>query len=152
MAVPKNLQDRISTLTKRLRQCANKIEGLHAAQDDEFENLRNGEFLNIFRDTCAMVRESETGNPPYQLELVEAAQNLLNEAIGIAYEAEDMFDFMPSWAHDDQSDRPLIEDRHGATLALRESSLASVSLKVMNNTLIAHKLLSALKIPHNEGM
>lgn len=121
MALPEAIQARLSDLSKRFHDCEATLQRLLAAESyDEHKKVRDEDFISIFRDACALVREAETTNPPYLLELLDAAQKVLDEGIGIAYGRSELFDFMPSWAHDDQRDRPLIEDHREVVLPLRK--------------------------------
>lgn len=121
MALPESVQTRITTLRKRLHTCVALLKRLRKGPDsDKYEKIRKEDFISVFHDTCALVCESEINNWPYHLELLDAAHKLLNEGIGIAYGDGDLYDFMPSWAHDDEGDRPLIRDRREVKLGLRE--------------------------------
>ncbi|KAF8598014.1 hypothetical protein BDV93DRAFT_610057 [Ceratobasidium sp. AG-I] len=83
----------------------NHDEGGH---DDE-------KFIMILKDVCALVRRAQLSNNAQLPELVEAAQEILNQGVNFAYGESDMFDFLPSWAHDDELGEPLIEDRGEAS-------------------------------------
>ncbi|KAG8719134.1 hypothetical protein FRC09_011581 [Ceratobasidium sp. 395] len=106
MVLPTALQSRVKRLDQRLNKFSKRSS---SAEDDDAEE----KFLKILRDTCALVREETTNQSPHLQEVVEAAQRILYKGVDYAYGDSDMFDFMPSWAHDDAADQPLIEDANG---------------------------------------
>lgn len=124
MTLPEDIQNRISKLNKRLRKCVSKLNNLEDDDyDDEHYEIRDKYFISVFRNTSALIREAETANAPYLPELLEAAQQLIDEAIGVAYGERSLYDFMPSWAHDDEGGRPLVKDRGRAVVGLGKSNI-----------------------------
>ncbi|KAG8724865.1 hypothetical protein FRC12_001084 [Ceratobasidium sp. 428] len=106
MALPAALQSRIERLDQRLAKFLER--STLAVAEDEKEN-----FLEILRDTCSFVREETSKQSPNLEEVVESARRILNKAVQDGYWGSDMFDFMPSWAHDNAANQPLIEDNTG---------------------------------------
>jgi hypothetical protein len=125
MVLPDALQSRISRLSQRLDEFVKNTEPEDSEDEDEdeFYKAREKEFLAIFRDTCALVREKTAEKIPHLQELVDAAHKILHDGVEHAYGEAEMFDFMPSWAHDDENGQPLIEDRRETMLPLREFCL-----------------------------
>ncbi|KDN48395.1 hypothetical protein RSAG8_02987, partial [Rhizoctonia solani AG-8 WAC10335] len=88
------------------------------------------QFIGVFKDTCALVREAELADAPYLLELVKAADKILGDGVGYSYGKNYhpgdfdklVYDFMPSWAHDDAGGRPLIQDKNGGDFPLHFGS------------------------------
>ncbi|CCO32248.1 hypothetical protein BN14_06302 [Rhizoctonia solani AG-1 IB] len=68
------------------------------------------------------------------MELAKAADKILDDGIGYSYGRDDdssdyeegLYDFMPSWAHDDAGDRPLIPDKTGQELPIPHAALESL--------------------------
>jgi hypothetical protein len=122
MVLPEALQSRISRLSRRLGAFVEnpEPEDSEDEDEDEFYKAREKEFLAIFRDTCALVREKTSEKNPHLQELVDAAHKILHHGVEHAYGETAMFDFMPSWAHDNDNGQPLIEDRSESKLPIRE--------------------------------
>ncbi|KDN48396.1 hypothetical protein RSAG8_02988, partial [Rhizoctonia solani AG-8 WAC10335] len=106
MTLPDAIQTRVSALETRLSKCKRKISRLRKAEkDEEYEKVRDGEFIGIFKDTCALVREAELVNASYLVELAKAADKILDDGVGYSYGRdsgpadfdEGLYDFMPSW-------------------------------------------------------
>ncbi|CAE6481558.1 unnamed protein product [Rhizoctonia solani] len=133
MTLPDAVQTRLSALKTRLSKCERKLDRLRKAEKDEqHEKVRDEEFIGVFKDTCALVREAELADAPYLTELAKAADKILGDGIGYSYgggddpeEEESLYDFMPSWAHDDAGDRPLIKDENGEKFPLPHAALES---------------------------
>ncbi|CAE6469279.1 unnamed protein product [Rhizoctonia solani] len=134
MTLPDTVQTRLSALEKRLAKCKRQLERLQRAEKlDQHEKVRDEEFIGILKDTCALVREAELSDAPYLVELAKAADKILDDGIGYSYGRDDdpseseegLYDFMPSWAHDDAGDRPLITDESGGKFPLPHAALES---------------------------
>lgn len=122
MALPEDIQNRIFALIKRFRDCKSRLERLQDAdKEDEYRKARDADFISIFKDACTLVHEAETAKAPYVLELSNSVQKVLSKCIAYAYGESEIYDFMPSWAHDNQGGRPLVEDRGEVEVPLRES-------------------------------
>ncbi|KAG8719131.1 hypothetical protein FRC09_011578 [Ceratobasidium sp. 395] len=106
MVLPVALQSRIKHLDRRLAKSLKR--STTEAEEDEKEN-----FLEILRDTCAFVREETSSQNPNLEEVIESTRRILNKAVQDGYWDSDMFDFMPSWAHDDTANQPLVKDNTG---------------------------------------
>lgn len=91
-------------------------------EDEDNEGGRNSkELIVILKRICALVRREYASNNSQLAELVEATQELLNQGINVAYGESELFDFLPSWAHDNEHDEPLIKDRGETAMSfLRE--------------------------------
>ncbi|CUA74739.1 Myosin heavy chain kinase B [Rhizoctonia solani] len=122
MTLPDLVQNRLSALEARLSTSQRKLDRLREAERfTEQDRVRDNEFIQIFKDVCAFVREAELANAPYLLELARAADKILDDGIGYSYGrdsgvseiGEYVYDFMPSWAHDEAGGRPLINDESG---------------------------------------
>jgi hypothetical protein len=117
-----SFETRLSTLGQRLRNYEANFPGEpddnlesgqnSAADSDEEEDAKKRNFLAIFRDTCTLIREAEAAEAPDLTTLVDSADKIFNEGVEFAYGASDLFDFMPSWAHDNQASQPLIKDKN----------------------------------------
>ncbi|CUA78566.1 hypothetical protein RSOLAG22IIIB_13238 [Rhizoctonia solani] len=117
MTIPDTVQERISRLKERLEKCKKKMERLLDAEDeDRFERVRDESFLKIFTDSCTLVRDTEIDSAPYLPELLKIIQALHDDALAYAYSSPVMFDYVPSWAHDDEHGRPLVKDKFGVEL------------------------------------
>ncbi|GBE88277.1 predicted protein [Sparassis crispa] len=66
-------------------------------------------FVQLLREVCAVVRKAEASNALDIDAVVEKAYNILNSAVSTAYGEADLFDFLPSFAHDDEA-APLVKD------------------------------------------
>ncbi|CUA72580.1 hypothetical protein RSOLAG22IIIB_10136 [Rhizoctonia solani] len=117
MTLPDTVQERISRLKERLEKCKKKMERLLDAEDeDRFERVRDESFLKIFTDSCTLVRDAEIDSAPYLPELLKTIQALHDDALAYAYSSPVMFDYVSSWAHDDEHGRPLVKDKFGVEL------------------------------------
>ncbi|CUA74738.1 DENN domain and WD repeat-containing protein SCD1 [Rhizoctonia solani] len=141
MALPAAIQTRISALETRLSKCKLKLGRLRKDKKfQEYEKVRDEEFIGFFKDTCALVREAELANAPYLVELAKAADKILDDGVGYSYGRDSRFptgrvsladydegpyDFMPSWAHGDDGDRPLIKDENGGKFYMSAYDLES---------------------------
>ncbi|KAH7332740.1 hypothetical protein B0J17DRAFT_721895 [Rhizoctonia solani] len=120
MTLPPTVQSGLSDLETPFSQFQEKIARLRSdEQDQERDQLRHDEFLPIFKDACTLIREAELSDPPYLAELTKLTVGILNEQICYALGAGDddysegeqgLFGLMPSWAHDDIGERPMIKD------------------------------------------
>ncbi|KAG8756521.1 hypothetical protein FRC11_005256, partial [Ceratobasidium sp. 423] len=119
MTLPGPIQERVSNLTQRLAACKQNMEQLFDAGDEDgFEGVRDELFFQILTDSCALVRDLEIDGAPYLPEILKEIKELHDNALGYVYSSPNMFDHVPSWAHDDQRSRPLVKDRFGVELPL----------------------------------
>ncbi|KAG8726022.1 hypothetical protein FRC11_000985, partial [Ceratobasidium sp. 423] len=134
MTLPDAVQTRISALETRLSKCKRKLNRLRKTERfEEHDKVRDEEFIGVFKDTCALVREAELADAPYLGELAKAADKILDDGVGYSYGRdsnsaefeEGVYDFMPSWAHDDDGGRPLIKDENGGKFPLPHAALES---------------------------
>ncbi|CAE7182034.1 unnamed protein product [Rhizoctonia solani] len=135
MTLPDAIQTRISTLETLLSESKRKINRLRKAEKfEQYEKVRDEEFIGVLKDTCALVREAELTEAPYLTELAKAADKILDDAVGYSYGRdstpgdradEGIYDFMPSWA-DDAGDRPLIKDENGGKFSMPHGALESL--------------------------
>ncbi|KAG8745502.1 hypothetical protein FRC10_007849 [Ceratobasidium sp. 414] len=124
MVLPAALESRIARLSGRLDNFIGNPVPEDSELDDKAYKSREKKFLKIFSDTCALVREQTSNQNPHLPELVEHAQRILDDGVEHAYGDSQMFDFMPSWAHDDAAGQPLIKDNLSeARLPVPASSL-----------------------------
>ncbi|CAE6469282.1 unnamed protein product [Rhizoctonia solani] len=140
MTLPATVQTRLSELEARLAECKEELTSLREDEaDKEHGELRDGEFLQIFRDACTLVREAELSDAPYLAELTRSIEAILDNGLRYAFgppegadqdnsdiEVErewELFTLMPSWAHDDLGDRPLLKDKNGQELPFPPSAL-----------------------------
>ncbi|KAG8724861.1 hypothetical protein FRC09_013029 [Ceratobasidium sp. 395] len=116
MVLPEDLQSRIFHLDE---QISNFFGGLPREDEElgcETEMARNKQLLSILSKICALVREETAKNSPYVPELVKVVNEIFNSSVesayGDPYEPDEsrLFDFMPSWAHDDAAGQPLVKD------------------------------------------
>ncbi|QRW23498.1 ribosomal protein L44 [Rhizoctonia solani] len=132
MILPERVQRQISTFSRRLRQCQAELKLLNAEERiEEHDVLCESEFMSIFRDTCILVQEEHATSPPYLTELTSEVQKIHNRALGYAYGIGDLYDFMPSWAHDDAAGRALIVDRSEGALSLPHATIPMM-LEMLN--------------------
>ncbi|QRW23502.1 WD40 domain-containing protein [Rhizoctonia solani] len=134
MTLPNTIQTRISALEKRLSKCKRQLARLQQSDEgDRFEKARDEVFIGILKDACSLVREGELASAPYLSELAKAVDRILDDAIGYSYGRESdsseldegLYDFMPSWAHDDAGHRPLIPDKDADKFFLPPAALES---------------------------
>ncbi|KAG8746242.1 hypothetical protein FRC11_012807 [Ceratobasidium sp. 423] len=131
MALPDVVQTRVSALETRLAKCKRELNLLRKAKkSEEHDKVRDEEFIGIFKDTCSLVRGAELTDAPYLVELAKAADKILDDGVGYSYGRgghskfdEGVYDFMPSWAHDDAGDRPLIEGENGGKFPMPHAGL-----------------------------
>ncbi|CAE7057717.1 unnamed protein product [Rhizoctonia solani] len=142
MTLPDAIQSRVSALEKRLSESVCKLDRLRQPEvegfnDEEHNKVRDEEFIGVLKDTCSLVREAELANAPYLVELAKAADNIFGDAVTYSYDSvgypgdlnheyPSLYDFMPSWAHDDAGDRPLIKDESGGKLPISHGALDSL--------------------------
>ncbi|CAE6519833.1 unnamed protein product [Rhizoctonia solani] len=125
MTLPDTIQNHISALEIRLSETQDKLDGLREAERfEEYEKVRDEEFIGLFKDTCALVREAELAGSPYLIELAKAVGKILDDGIRYSYGRDSVYDFMPSWAHDE--DRPLIKDEIGENFPLSHNTVNMV--------------------------
>lgn len=128
--LPEMLQNRVIRLKKRLRdfQATQKFPPRNPHKDypygygDEGDELKASRevFLKILRDTCALVREGEAWKSPDLPALVESVHKVLIEGIRLANGVSQMFEYLPSWAHDAENESPLVEDPDEKDGTIRE--------------------------------
>ncbi|KAF8755579.1 WD40 repeats protein [Rhizoctonia solani] len=135
MDLPDIVQARVSTLEKQLSKCKRQLVRLYYSDEcDRFEQFRDEVFIGILKDTCALVHEAELVRAPYLAELAKAADNILDDAIAYSHGRqsdssgleEALYDLMPSWAHDDAQNRPLVLDKDAAKFPLAHAALESL--------------------------
>ncbi|KAG8707489.1 hypothetical protein FRC09_001788 [Ceratobasidium sp. 395] len=103
MALPADSLSRINRLNERLDKL--RATSFRGDEDDDDELDRRHQssekrLLKVLRDACAFVREEITKNSPYLPEIVENVQILLDKGVEYAYRDSQLFDYLPSWAHD----------------------------------------------------
>ncbi|QRV83116.1 hypothetical protein RhiJN_11132 [Ceratobasidium sp. AG-Ba] len=124
MGLPDTLKARIDELEKRMNEFIESSETSEDEDlDDEDDDACRQEFIKILVDTCTLVREEAVKQSPHVTELVEAAEGILSEGVEYAYGGSEMFDFMPSWAHDDAAGQPLIKDNSENKLPIPSGAL-----------------------------
>ncbi|KAG9082198.1 hypothetical protein FRC06_005172 [Ceratobasidium sp. 370] len=123
MALPEALESRFTRLRERLGKFVDNPIPEDTELDDRAYKSREKKFLKIFSDTCALVREQTSNQSPHLSEIVENAQGILNEGVEYAYGDSQMFDFLPSWAHDDAAGQPLVKDHSEARPPVPASAL-----------------------------
>ncbi|KAG8692717.1 hypothetical protein FRC08_009578 [Ceratobasidium sp. 394] len=119
MVLPEDLQTRLNALTERLRKL--ESTSLRGGDEDELDRRHEScekKLLKIFRDTCAFVREEIIKQSPHLAEIVEATQKIFDDGVEYAYGDSHLFDFLPSWAHDNAGGQPLILDTTEGRLPL----------------------------------
>ncbi|QRW23501.1 WD40 domain-containing protein [Rhizoctonia solani] len=135
MDLPDIVQARVSTLEKQLSKCKRQLVRLYYSDEcDRFEQFRDEVFIGILKDTCTLVHEAELVRAPYLAELAKAADNILDDAIAYSHGRqsdssgleEALYDLMPSWAHDDAQNRPLVLDKDAAKFPLAHAALESL--------------------------
>lgn len=114
MPLSKELTTKFSLLKKRLDDYRGEYESgdLEAAEEEGYEASRDNDekFVAILKDACTLIREAESSEAADFPEILEAAQDILNQAVSFAYSDVELFEFLPSWAHDNDREEPLIED------------------------------------------
>jgi hypothetical protein len=92
-------QERLNTLKARL-----------AAVDVEKDGA-DKVLLAILRDACMLVHDAEASHAPKETldALTTQVSKFLDDAVDLAYSADYLFDFLPSFAHSDE--HPEIEDK-----------------------------------------
>lgn len=117
MTIPEPTKESLFALSHRLGKSQARLQRLFAAgRDKKHDKYRDGPFLSIFKDACALVHEAEVANAPYLPELLDAVQQIHDFVVAYAYRDPGMFEFMPSWAHNNQGGRPLVGDISGLNL------------------------------------
>lgn len=124
MVLPETVKSRVNKLNERIDNFIEKCETENPGElTNEDYTTREQDFLEIFADTCAFVREEVNQQSSYLSEVVEAAEGILSEGIEYAYGESNLFEFMPSWAHDDAAGQPLVLDKAEKRLPLRKDLL-----------------------------
>ncbi|KAG9094807.1 hypothetical protein FS749_011774 [Ceratobasidium sp. UAMH 11750] len=120
MVLPKALQSRVTRLSNRLYNLMDKL-GKHNGGGDKV----NKQFLEVLSDICRLVREETANQSLYLADLVEAVQEIIDDGVNHALGESglDVFDFMPSWAHDNGNGQPLIEDTIELKLELSKEGI-----------------------------
>jgi WD40 repeat protein len=107
------LRARVSRLNKRIDDFGATLLSRppqdYDEEADRIQEAREKSFLVILRDTSSLIREAEDWESPHLPLLIDAAHKILNKGTGFASLFQ-TFDFMPSWAHDNERDQPLIGD------------------------------------------
>lgn len=98
--------------------------GYRQKPKNEETKARNEVFLKILRDACALVREAEAWKSPDLPALVDAIHNVVDRSILLADGLHQMFDYMPSWAHDVENESPLLEDPDEKDGTIREQRVS----------------------------
>lgn len=105
----------------RLSELEKALEEFDADSEIEDENKdreAKEKLQSILRDICTVAREAEELEPSNLNTIISQADNLINQAINIAYGGIDaMLDSLPSFAHSVTS--PLIGDGSPVELLLR---------------------------------
>lgn len=139
--LPEMLKTRISRLKTRLNDfeaaprpqaqdvnADDKSESEESVDEDEEESDRletlqkahRRKFLKIIQDTCVLVREAETWRSPDLPVVVDAAHRILNQAASFSYDGPpQLFEYLPSVAHDPERDSPLITDHKEVDVPIR---------------------------------
>ncbi|KZT73090.1 hypothetical protein DAEQUDRAFT_762447 [Daedalea quercina L-15889] len=97
-----------------------QLKALHARLDtlgcgDYTQKDSDREILkDILRQACDVVRDASAQSAAEMGEIVAKAQDVINKGVNIAYGEGNMFDFMPSFAH--ENDVALVKDRMGTGL------------------------------------
>ncbi|KAG9127564.1 hypothetical protein FRC07_012194 [Ceratobasidium sp. 392] len=114
MVLLEALQSRITRLSRRL----DKFVKSSMLDDEEDGDKVEKKYLKISSDLCALVCEESVGQNPHLPELVAATQKVINKGIEYVYGESELFNFMPSWAHDANAGQPLVEDTSETKLPL----------------------------------
>ncbi|KAG9077498.1 hypothetical protein FRC06_008878, partial [Ceratobasidium sp. 370] len=123
MTLPKALQSRTKLLSKRLHKLISS-SGEYDEEEEEDDQVKK-KLLDIFSDVCGLVREETASESPHLPELVETVQEILDEGINYALGESgfELFDFMPSWAHDNGNGQPLIDDTSEVKLQISTGAI-----------------------------
>lgn len=115
-----SLKRRLDDIENRVSEASDEDEEEDEAEDEDGDGGQAGpkgkKFIVILKDICRLVRRATAASDPQLAEIVEAAQKILNQGVSFAYGDSDMFDFLPSWAHDAEAGEPLIRDREETDL------------------------------------
>lgn len=75
------------------------------------------EFSTLLERLCELIRDAERSSDPSLRKVVAEVDGVLSRAIDVAYGQGDMFDFLPSFAHDETS--PLVKDKTSSSFSTR---------------------------------
>ncbi|KAF8594807.1 hypothetical protein BDV93DRAFT_529077 [Ceratobasidium sp. AG-I] len=135
--LPEMLRNRVIRLKKRFRdfQATQKFpaqssepfgNGQRKPDDDEETKASKRVFLKILRDTCALIREGEAWRSPDLPALVDAIHKVTDRGILLANGFSQMFEYLPSWAHDAENESPFLEDPDEKDGTIPRTELAGV--------------------------
>jgi hypothetical protein len=137
---------RLSKLGQRLRDYEATFSGRSdrnsGADSGGGRDAKKRSFLTILHDTCTLIREAEASEAPDLSALVDSAYKILNDGVGFAYGPSDLFDFLPSWAHDNKGDQPLIKDKN--EVPGREWDTTRLDLRLIRTMLLAYDFMSKM--------
>ncbi|KAL1737864.1 hypothetical protein HDZ31DRAFT_18319, partial [Schizophyllum fasciatum] len=100
----------LKVLEERLKILASKLE-----RDNKSGSVRDEgqtELRAIMSEACTVARAtfSDPNSTDIRLEILEATNAILDEAIDIAYDRGDLHDFLPSYAHTEDDSAPVLVD------------------------------------------
>ncbi|KDQ56993.1 hypothetical protein JAAARDRAFT_194182 [Jaapia argillacea MUCL 33604] len=139
MTLAEKWSTRFSDLSERL-STFQEDEDLREEDDGDQHNF----ILAIFKDACELVWEAEIAKDPQFDEVLLQAKDLINEAINYCYSDSDVFEFIPSFAHSDDYDSPLVEDT--AKEGVFSHAMASTLMPLMR-LLLEHRPADGAREP-----
>ncbi|TRM66145.1 hypothetical protein BD626DRAFT_546490 [Schizophyllum amplum] len=83
-----------------------KLQGEDASDDDDKK------LIALMKDICTVVRDASRAPNASEVlpEVLEAAEKLLDGTIMMAYDACEVYDFLPSYAHTEDGSAPFVQD------------------------------------------
>ncbi|QRV97269.1 WD40 domain protein [Ceratobasidium sp. AG-Ba] len=124
MVLPESLKFLVDDLNNRIDGLVEECEdSKDEFLSDDVYKAREQDLLEILADTCMLVREETENKSPYLSELVQAAEDILSEAVEYGCGEGRIFELMPSWAHDDDAGQPLIKDNREKMLPMSTDAL-----------------------------
>ncbi|CCL98796.1 uncharacterized protein FIBRA_00801 [Fibroporia radiculosa] len=102
----------MSTWSAKLSAVQQRLDAFdpdaHIEEDDGGAHI----ILQILQDTCAIVRDADTNTADDLKDIVEKARYIIERGIAVSYGEADLYEFMPSFAHDDDA-APVVSDTLG---------------------------------------
>jgi hypothetical protein len=103
---PADFLAKLAELEKRLQE----FESDEDLQEEDSGN-QHAIFLGILRESCTSVREAEASGTSNLAIIVDRVDQLINNAVKLAYGDPGICDYIPSFAHTEDATAPMIKDR-----------------------------------------
>lgn len=101
-----------------------------AADNEDDERPYSKYLTQLLQEVCKVVRDSDQSNASDLDAVVEKAAQLIDKGVHVGYDGADLFDFMPSFAH--ESKETLVQDSKKARFSRFTTTVAAASQLIAN--------------------